>query len=318
MSKAAQLQRWFEMLPEPEMWPSLIALRERMEKPRGDWELPGMAYLAVTGESSETGAGWLPLALLQASIILVDDILDQDEHGLTGQYAPGVVANLALALQALAFQALQELTLPPAIEHAVYRCLTTMCIHTAYGQQLDVANLSGEENYWRLIRAKSAPFYQASLEVGALIGRAEMAVVAGLGQFGVWLGELVQILDDQIDALEQPANADWLEGRNNLLIMYALQADHPEQERFRALRARAAEAEALAEAQQMLGRCGAVSYAFYQRIARLKAMVRLLADLPLRTPQPLQELVMQFAREIAATLSRTGVEVSAESLLLSD
>lgn len=316
MSKAAQLRRSLEALPEPEVWPSLMALHERLEKPRGDWELPGLAYLAVVGAPSESGAGWLPLALLQASIILVDDILDQDEHGLARIHPPGVVANLALALQSLAFQTLEELALAPAVERAVCRCLTTMCVQTAYGQQLDVANLSGEENYWRLIRAKSAAFYRASLEVGALIAEAEAAIVAGLGQFGAWLGEIVQILDDQVDALEQPANADWLEGRNNLLILYALSADHPERERFRALRARATEREALAEAQRILGRCGAVSFAIYQRIDRLKAMAHLLVDLPLSNPQPLREQVMLYAHEIATTLSRTGVEVSAESLLL--
>ncbi len=315
MSKGDELLRWLNLLPQSELWPAISSLQQRLVGPRGDWDLPGLSYAAISGASATEDDGWLPLALLQLSIVLVDDILDQEIDSQLQPYGAGVVANTALAIQALAFQALEQMPLAPEIYRAVSHCLTSMCVQTAYGQQLDVANLVGEENYWRLIRAKSAPFYRASLEVGALIAGADAALTEGVGEFGALLGEVVQILDDQMDALKQPANADWLEGRNNLLIMYALTSDYPEKERFLALRAQVADREALTEAQLILGHCGAVSYALYERVTRLRAMKQLAQNLPLKNPQPLLDQVMMYAEEVAAMLRRTGVVISAESLL---
>ena len=315
MSKGDELLQWLNLLPQPELWPALATLQPRLVRPRGDWDLPGLSYAAIRGAPASEGDGWLPLALLQLSIILVDDILDQEIDSQLQPNGAGVVANTAFAIQALAFQALEQMALAPESYRAVSRCLTSMCVQTAYGQQLDVANLVGEENYWRLIRAKSAPFYRASLEVGALIAGADAALIEGVSEFGTLLGEMVQIVDDQMDAFEQPANADWLEGRNNLLIMYALTSDNPEKERFRALRAQVADIKALTEAQLILGHCGAVSYALFLRRERLLAMWRLAQNLPLKNPQPLKDLVMMYAEEAAAMLRRTGVAISAESLL---
>ena len=93
-------------------------------------------------------------------------------------------------------------------------------------------NLEGEENYWRVVRAKSTPFYGAALQIGALLGGASPAVATGLRDLGVLIGEIIQIHDDLLDAFQTPANPDWEQGRNNLPVLYARTADHPDRVRF--------------------------------------------------------------------------------------
>jgi hypothetical protein len=95
-----------------------------------------------------------------------------------------------------------------------------------------------------------------------------------------------------------PANPDWTLGRSSLPILFAQTVDYPERGRFlqlrRALQA-APDAEALAEAQAILVRCGAVSYSIYELLRRY-----------------------QLARELLNTLAvyrRAGLEALFENLL---
>ena len=102
--------------------------------------------------------------------------------------------------------------------------LAQAALGTAFGQDLDVQNLRGEANYWRVVGAKSTPFYGAALQLGAVLGGASLDTGKALYDFGVSLGEMIQVFDDLMDAFQSPANPDWSEGRNNLAILYATTA----------------------------------------------------------------------------------------------
>lgn len=70
---------------------------------------------------------------------------------------------------------------------------------------------------------------------------------------------MIQIQDDLNDAIAVPANPDWALGRSSLPILFAQTVDYPERGRFLQLRCAlqaAPDAEALAEAQAILVRCG--------------------------------------------------------------
>src|SRR5690606_15286305 len=110
------------------------------------------------------------------------------------------------------------------------------------------------------VRAKSTPFYGAGLEIGALLGGAPVDVAREIYNVGVLLGEAIQILDDLEDAFKTPANADWLQGRNNLAILYGLTADYPQKTSFIQLMNRIENDAILVQAQQLLIESGAVSY----------------------------------------------------------
>ena len=96
---------------------------------------------------------------------------------------------------------------------AVTASLAHLALATALGQHLDVQHLEGEANYWKVVRAKSTPFYGAALHVGALLGNATPEVAEGMRDLGVLLGEIIQIHDDLLDAFHTPANPDWTGGQ---------------------------------------------------------------------------------------------------------
>ncbi len=318
MKEAEQIQACVLALPEVAAWPEMAGLFERSSAaPHSDWSLPGMACQAVGGDEAAAIPGAAALACLQISIILVDDMLDDDPRGAHLRLGPGPAANLALAWQAAAIRLVEQA--PVSIERraAVVASLAGMALTTALGQQWDAQNLAGEENYWKVVRAKSTPFYAAALHVGALLGGAEAGVAEGLRDFGALIGEVIQIQDDLLDAFQTPANPDWKQGRNNLLLLYALTAQHPARPRFLELLSRIDDPSALQEAQQVLIGCGAISYAVYQLIQRYHAARQRLDALPLADPTPMQALLDRQTQPLASLLKTIGVDVPEELLLQS-
>jgi geranylgeranyl pyrophosphate synthase len=318
MNEIENLRACILALPEVAAWPEMAGLFERYEgTAHSDWRLPGMACRAVGGDVAAAIPGAAALACMQISIILVDDMLDDDPRGAHLRLGPGPAANLAVALQAAAIRLVEQAPVSAERRAAAAASLAGMALTTALGQQWDAQNLAGEENYWKVVRAKSTPFYAAALHVGALLGGAETGVAEGVRDFGALIGEVIQIQDDVLDAFQTPANPDWKQGRNNLLLLYALTAQHPARTQFMELLARIDDPSALAEAQRILIRCGAASYAVYQLIQRYRAARERLARLPLADPAPMQELLARQTRPLADLLRSIGADVPEELLLQS-
>jgi geranylgeranyl pyrophosphate synthase len=133
---------------------------------------------------------------------------------------------------------------------------------TALGQHWDAQGPGEEDEYWKVVQAKSTPFYAEAIHVGALVGGASDETAGSLRDFGVVLGELIQIRDDLFDAFKRPANPDWVRG-SSLPILYARLVEHDYHAQFAELLPRAAtESEALEQAQEILIRCGRSVFAF--------------------------------------------------------
>lgn len=287
----AQLAR----LPEIAAWPDINALFEATPAvAHPDWEIPVLACQAVGGQAEVAHPAAAAVACLQISIMLVDDMLDEDPRGIYRERGVGPTANLALAFQGAAGRLLAMADVPAAQRLAALNSLSRAGLATAYGQSLDVQNLRGEENYWRVVEAKSTPFYGAIYEIGAYLGGATAVTANALFDFGVLIGEMIQIEDDLADAFAVPANADWLQGRNNLLLLYAESVEHPQQQQFCQLKALAAQPDMLASAQAILVRCGAASYAVYELVKRFQAAQSLLAELALPHPEILDNSLLAY------------------------
>ena len=300
-------------VPEVHDWSELREFYEYgLSLPRGDWEWPLLACRAVGGDIERTAPVAAGLTCMQLSITLVDDMLDHDPRGLHLRIGEGKTANIAFALQAAAYHLVHRSTLDLAVKQAVAACLARMALGTAYGQHLDVQNLEGEENYWRTLRAKSAPFYGSGMEMGALAGGASHETAASLGEFGMLNGEIIQIYDDLTDALQSPANPDWLQKRPNLAILFAATADHAKRDRFRDLLDRANEADALAEAQAILMGSGAVSYCAYHVVRRVQAARTTLDQTTLIDRAPLLAILGPQTQPIIALLKKTGGAIPPE------
>jgi geranylgeranyl pyrophosphate synthase len=310
---APDIRRALQTLPETTTWPEISSLFVDDGRPvRTDWQLPAVACLAVGGDPAATIPAAAAIACLQSSIILVDDMLDQDPRGEYHRLGYGRTANLALALEAAAIAVLDQTEVPAAYRGPAQAAVARAALATAYGQDLDVQNLQGEANYWRVVRAKSTPFYGATLQVGALMGGASARVAQSLYDAGVLLGEMIQVYDDLLDAFVVPANPDWQEGRNNLALLYAASADHPQREQFCMLLGHIAGAAELREAQQILINSGAVSYCVYLLVQRCRAAQTLVRSLDLTDPGPLLDVLSRQMAPLTEWLRGLGLSLPQE------
>lgn len=302
-------------LPEVRNWPELANTFDKAgPTPRPDWELPLIACQSAGGERSDALPVAAAIACLQLSIILVDDILDDDPRGAHVHHGVGPTANMALAYNNLAGRLVDAAPYSEGQKQAIMTALARVGLQTAVGQHLDVQNLVGQANYWRVVTAKSTPFYGGALRVGAIAGGASDALASAAYDLGLLFGEIIQIEDDLTDALESPANADWKQGRNNLLILYAQTTDHDRRQRLAELLPLVDEPSALAEAQQILIASGAVAYCAYLLVHRYQAAVQLLAKMKLADPAPLTDLLDSYADSLLGLLQVAGIELSKDVL----
>jgi octaprenyl-diphosphate synthase len=244
-----------------------ILQRSAASRPR-DWPLPVIACQTV-GESGEKAIpASAALACAQISIILVDDMLDDDPRGEYRRIGSGRASNFALAFQAAGMDALIGSRASSPVRLKAMDSLNRMMLTTAHGQELDVRNPADEASYWRVVENKSAPFYGCALHLGAILAEAGEDTTKNLEQLGRLYGEMIQIHDDLNDTMAVPANPDWLQKRKPLPILFALTVEHPDHARFLDLYQNMSNENNLQEAQEILIRCGAVSYCVDQLLRR--------------------------------------------------
>ena len=112
------------------------------------------------------------LACAQISIILVDDMLDDDPRGEYHRIGSGRASNFALAFQAAGMDALVGSRAGSQVRLEALDGLNRMMLTTAHGQELDIRNPADEASYWRVVENKSAPFYRCALHFGAILAEA--------------------------------------------------------------------------------------------------------------------------------------------------
>jgi geranylgeranyl pyrophosphate synthase len=291
-------------------WPQMLALIERVgyRESVSVWEHPLFACRAVGGRGEEALPAAAAVFCSLISIHLVDDILDDEPLGDFRTLGEGRTANLALAFQAAGHLLLEEAAAPAAVRAALQSSFARMSLATCLGQELDARELASEEEYWRVVGTKTPPLFGEALRMGALLGGATVAVADQIAEIGRVLGRFVQVSDDVTDALETPARADWRRRSNCLPLLFAMTAAHAERERFLEVSARVEEPEALAEAQRILFRCGAVSYCTLKLIELSQEAQKLLERIPLRHPEPLARLLDAHTKPLHRLLEKAGVQ----------
>ncbi len=303
-------------IPEVSGWPEMVDLIAPLTDPDSKpcWEYPPLACQASGGREEQALPGAAAVFCLIQSMHLVDDMLDEDPRGLHHQLGPGKVANLALALQAASSRVIEDAGLPPQTRALIHGSLAKAALGTAYGQAMDAGDLEGEENYWRIVEAKTPPLFGTAMFIGAVLGRSPASTAEGLEKLGFLIGMMIQISDDLKDAMETPARPDWRRKWNNLPILYAMTAEHPERSHFLDLLSRIEEPAALTAAQEILFRCGAVSYCTYRVIEHYRSARKNVESIPLANPESIEELLNHLVEPLKGLFSSIGVE-SPEELL---
>ncbi|HSL29790.1 MAG TPA: polyprenyl synthetase family protein [Anaerolineales bacterium] len=284
----------------------IILQRAASLRPR-DWQLPLVACQAVGESVGKAVPASAALACAQISIILVDDMLDDDPRGEYRRIGSGRASNFALAFQSAGMDALMCSGISSTIRLAALNSLNRMMLTTAYGQELDIQNPADEVAYWRVVENKSAPFYGCAIHLGAIIAEVGEEVASRLEQFGRLYGEMIQIHDDLNDTMAVPANSDWMQKRKPLPILFALTVEHPERRRFIELYENISTGNALLEAQEILIRSGAVSYCVDQLLHKYQNAQELLNKTPLPNREALDSLLEAVIQPVWKLFETLGV-----------
>jgi hypothetical protein len=122
------------------------------------------------------------------------------------------------------------------------------------------------------------------------------------------LGVLVQLGDDLGDVMGEALHPDWERPGDNVALRFALEADHPERDRFHALVPLAADLAARAEAREILVRSGAFSFCVHHMRLAADAARRAVLAVPLADHAPVLELVDQIAAPVTELLAEVGAD----------
>ncbi|HKI05475.1 MAG TPA: polyprenyl synthetase family protein [Thermoanaerobaculia bacterium] len=290
-------------------WPQMCGLVERtVHRESSVWEYPVAACRAVGGSEEQALPAAAATFCSVISIHLVDDMLDEDPRGDYLVLGSGQVANYALAFQAAGHLLLDAPGIPLEIRPALHASFAGMSLATCFGQGLDARELQSEGEYWQVVESKTPPLFSEALRMGALLGGASAGTADLLARLGRVLGRLIQVSDDVTDALETPARADWKRRGNNLPILYAMTAGHPEREEFLDVSTQVEDPEALARAQKILLRSGAVSYCTLKLVEFSKEAQNLFESIPLQDREPVARLVELHLQPLHRLLESVGVE----------
>jgi len=304
-----------------------ILQRVASRRPR-DWQLPIIACQAVGASPEKAIPASAAIACVEISILLVDDMLDNDPRGEYHRIGYGRTSNFAIAFQAAGVDALIGSRVSSSVKWEALNSLNRMMLTTAHGQELDIQNPSDEASYWRVVENKSAPFFGCAIRLGALFGDADANTAHELEQLGRLYGETIQIYDDLNDTMAVPANPDWLQKRKPLPILFALSTDHPDRAKFlelynnisvvhTAALQRAPLGNALQEAQEILIRCGAVSYCVDQLLRRYQAAQEILNKTSIPNKGMAASLIEEVVAPIWKLFETLGVSPEVTSIIAS-
>jgi octaprenyl-diphosphate synthase len=195
---------------------------------------------AVTGEDGDDA---VPLAacleLIHLATLVHDDAVD---HSALRRGMPTVNSLFSHQISVIMGDFLYSTALTRLVAignldalRALTRASTEMTLGEM-GQLAVTAPLAfGEDEYFALIRSKTASLMRAACEIGALVGAPKHRVA--LGAFGENLGIAFQIADDLIDYTEakettgKPAGLDLHEHKVTLPLIFALRQASPAERR---------------------------------------------------------------------------------------
>jgi octaprenyl-diphosphate synthase len=177
------------------------------------------------------------MEFLHTATLVHDDIIDNAEtrrsrRSVNSRFGNQTAVLMGDWLYMSAFEtSLQERSLP------VLDILTAVTRRMTEGELIQLTLLGRadltEEQYFDILRRKTAYLFAACCEIGAILGGASEAERRALADYGLNLGTAFQLIDDLLDftaegaSLGKAAGADLLEGKVTLPLIYLL-ADRPE------------------------------------------------------------------------------------------
>ncbi|MGQ9459921.1 MAG: polyprenyl synthetase family protein [Candidatus Bathyarchaeaceae archaeon] len=222
------------------------------------------------------------LELLHTFTLIHDDIIDEDEkrRGLLTVHVQWGVPTAIVAgdfLFAKVYETITKYTDPRHVPSKrilqVIRGISEATITICEGQTLDMTferrETVSEDEYFRMIRAKTAALFEVSARCGGILGGGDKSQVKNLGRFGYYAGLAFQLIDDVLGltadekVLGKPVGSDIREGKRTLIIVHALKHASETQRKkiLGTLGDRSASSERIRETISLVGSLGSISYA---------------------------------------------------------
>ncbi len=276
-----EIDRWVSRGLEPEI---LARATRHLLEAGGKRLRPCLALTAceaVGGKAEDALEAAAAIELLHNFTLIHDDIMDQDEfrrnvktvHMLLG-VPVAVIAGDALfakVFEAMAANA-KRLGLEGARVVELFDAVSKTSFEICQGQVLDMlfegrADVS-EAEYMRMVSGKTGALLEASMKVGALLGKGEPEQVRALAEYGRLIGLAFQMRDDVLgvageqEKFGKPIGSDVREGKQTLIVVRALATAQQEDKStlLRALGKQDASEAELKTAIDVLKRAGAIDY----------------------------------------------------------
>ena len=220
----------------------LLSVYEYMHQKSGKQLRPILTILSakLCGEvNQKTIFGAQSLELLHTASLIHDDVVDDT---LERRGTPSINARWTNKTAVFSGDYLFSKSLSCAIgthNLAILKSVSDIGKQLTDGELLQLVNVkvshTSEENYYNIIRKKTAQLFASCGEVGALSVGANQEQLEHLRNFGEYLGISFQIKDDIFDYYEdihigKPTGNDIRDGKVTLPLIYALQ-NSPEPER---------------------------------------------------------------------------------------
>lgn len=234
--------------------PLLRVALEHLLNRQGKMMRPMLVLLSakLVGEVNESVLhAAVSLEMLHTASLVHDDVVDESDRRRGQKSVNALLDNKAAVL-------VGDFLLSKALYHAaatgsnrVVTWVSELGQTLADGELLQLANLDitdiSEENYFEVIRKKTASLFSTCAKAGALLAGGGEEVVNELEDFGQQVGICFQMRDDLLDYDNQhdtgkPAGNDMIEGKLTLPVIHALLKTKDAAMRALALRVRRGEA----------------------------------------------------------------------------
>src|ERR1051325_16381 len=194
-----------------------------------------LSNYAVGGDASQFNSVRMSAVMefLHTATLVHDDIIDNAETrrnrpSINSRFGNQTAVLMGDWLYMSAFEtSLQERSLP------VLDILTAVTRKMTEGELLQLTLLGRadvtEEQYFDVLRRKTAYLFSACCEIGAILGGATPEEQRALGDYGLNLGTAFQLIGDLLDftsdegALGKAAGVDLLEGKLTLPLIHLLE-----------------------------------------------------------------------------------------------
>lgn len=212
----------------------------------GGKRLRPLLTLAVARALGYTGDDHLKLAasveFIHTATLLHDDVVDESDQRRGQPSANSMFGNQASVLVGdfLFSRAFQLMVETHSLD--VLRILSTASAVIAQGEVMQLASTGNlaltRDTYFEVIGAKTAALFAAAAEVGAVVAKADDAIIKAMNDYGQGLGIAFQIADDVLDyqgnleTMGKNSGDDFREGKITLPVVMALENATSEERSF--------------------------------------------------------------------------------------